>query len=89
MTSMKISVRALRVIIREAIGASPDCSEAVSASEDYMRKEAVRARIQELVTDMVAKGEIRSDADLADFWRSVEMSVVALRMVPVRAFLKR
>lgn len=59
--------------------------EAIRASKDYMKKEQIRQRIQDLATAMVAAGEIKSDAELADFWKTVEMSVGALRMVPFDA----
>ena len=57
--------------------------EAIKASKAYMKKELVRQRMQELVTEMVTSGEIKSDAELADFWKSVEMSVLALKMIPL------
>lgn len=60
--------------------------EAIRASKEYMKKEQVRQRIQELAASMVATGEIKSDAELADFWRTVEMSIGALKMVPYDAF---
>lgn len=76
---MKLSLKDIRRIIREAL---------VGASPEYMRKEAVRQRVQELVVDMVADGQIQSDQELADFWKSVEMSLTALRMVPLAAIKK-
>jgi hypothetical protein len=60
--------------------------EAIKASRDYMKKEQVRQRIQDLATAMIASGDIKSDADLADFWKTVEMSVTTLKMVPISAF---
>lgn len=60
--------------------------EAIKASKEYMKKEEVRKRIQDLAAGMVAAGEIRSDAELADFWKTVEMSVGALKMIPIDAF---
>lgn len=60
--------------------------EAIKASKDYMKKEQVRKRIQDLAASMVAAGEIRSDVELADFWKTVEMSIGALKMVPYDAF---
>lgn len=60
--------------------------EAAKASKDYMKKEAVRQRIQDLASSMVAAGEITSEAELADFWKTVEMSAAALKMVPFDAF---
>jgi hypothetical protein len=80
---MRVTIRQVRYIIREEL------KEAlVSASPEYMRKEAVRERLQSLVHEMIDSNEIRSDEDLNEFWRSVEMSVRALRMVPFGA-LKR
>lgn len=65
--------------------------EAIKASKDYMKKEQVRQRIQDLAASMVASGEITSEAELADFWKTVEMSATALKMVPFEALrgLKR
>ncbi len=60
--------------------------EAIKASKEYMKKEQVRQRIQELAASMVASGEIGSDADLADFWKTAEMSITALKMIPLDAF---
>jgi enoyl-[acyl-carrier-protein] reductase (NADH) len=60
--------------------------EAIRASTEYMKKEQVRQRIQELAASMVANGDIKSDAELADFWKTVEMSIGALRMVPYDVF---
>lgn len=59
--------------------------EAIRASKDYMKKEQVRQRIQDLAASMVAAGEINSDVELADFWKTVEMSIGALKMVPYNA----
>lgn len=59
--------------------------EAIKASKDYMKKEAVRQRIQDLAAAMVSSGEIKSDAELADFWKTAEMSILALKMIPFDA----
>lgn len=77
---MKISVKKLRVLLREAL---------VHASPEYMKKEAVRQKLQELVTEMIASGQIQSDEELADFWSSVLLSVNTLRMVPLAALRPR
>ncbi len=60
--------------------------EAIKASKDYMKKELVRQRIQDLVSGMVEAGELKTDAELADFWKTAEMSIIALRMIPLGAF---
>ncbi len=61
-------------------------NEAIKASKEYMKKEEVRQRIQDLVTHMVDVGEIKSDAELAEFWKTAEMSIIALKMIPLGAF---
>lgn len=63
--------------------------EAIKASKDYMRKEQVRQKVQDLAASMVANGEIRDEAGLADFWRTVEMSVGALKMIPLEALASK
>jgi len=59
--------------------------EAIKASKEYMKKEEVRKRIQDMVVAMIANGEINSDVELADFWNTVGMSVGALKMIPYAA----
>jgi len=59
--------------------------EAIKASKDYMKKEQIRQQIQDLAASMIASGEIANETELTDFWRTVEMSVTALRMVPFDA----
>lgn len=59
--------------------------EAIRASKEYMKKEQVRQRIQDLAASMVASGEIASEVELAEFWKTVEMSAAALKMVPFEA----
>jgi len=63
--------------------------EAIKASKEYMKKELVRQRIQELVASMVEAGEIRTAAELDDFWKSAEMSILALRMIPIDGYKGR
>lgn len=60
--------------------------EAIKASKEYMKKEEVRQRIQDLVSHMVDTGEIKSDVELAEFWKTAEMSITALKMIPLGAF---
>ncbi len=59
--------------------------EAIKASKEYMKKEQVRQRIQDLASSMIASGEIASEAELAEFWKTVEMSATALKSVPLEA----
>lgn len=59
--------------------------ETIKASREYMAKEKVREDIQRMVIARVASGEIKDEAGLRDFWKTVEMAISALKMVPVEA----
>ncbi len=59
--------------------------ETIKASREYMAKEKVREDIQRMVVARVASGEIKDEAGLRDFWKTVEMAIGALKMVPVEA----
>ena len=77
---MKLTVRELRKTIREAgkIGASPE----------YMKKERVREKLQALVADHVASGEITDQASLDQFVKDVDISMTALKMIPFEVWTK-
>jgi hypothetical protein len=60
--------------------------ETIKASREYMAKEKVREDLQRMIADRVASGEIKDEAGLRDFWKTIEMAFVALKMVPVEAF---
>ncbi len=60
-------------------------NETIKASQEYMRKEKVRQKVQDVVAELVSIGDIKSDAELVDFWRTVEMAVDALKMIPLTA----
>lgn len=57
-------------------------NEAVSASPKYMKKESVRAALQELIMKMVSQGDVPDQTALDDVFGAVDMSVKALKMVP-------
>ena len=61
-------------------------SRKVSASETYMKKEVVREKLQALVQEAVASGEIQNQKELDDWWKTVEMASKALKMVPLMAW---
>lgn len=61
-------------------------SGTVSASETYMKKEVVREKIQALVQEAVATGEIQNAKELEEWWKTVEMATKALKMVPLMAW---
>jgi predicted helicase len=56
--------------------------EIVKASKEYMKKEAVRAKIESMISTLVSSGQIKSDKELDDFFASAEMALNALKMVP-------
>lgn len=60
--------------------------ETIKASREYMAKEKVREDLQRMIMARVASGEIKDDAALRDFWKTLEMAANALKMVPVDAF---
>ena len=61
--------------------------EVVSASKDYMKKEAVRQSLQDSFAAMIAEN-VSTDEELASFFKSVEMSVSALKMIPLEVWQK-
>lgn len=77
---MKLKLGKLRKIVREAgkIGASPD----------YMKKERVREKLQKLIADHVASGEITDQAGLDQFIKDVDVSMTALKMIPFEVWGK-
>lgn len=58
----------------------------VSASPEYMKKEAVREKIQEIVVDAISSGQVKSQEDLEDLWKTAQMSIGALKQVPYSAW---
>lgn len=58
----------------------------MNASETYMKKEAVREKLQAFVQEAVTSSEIQSQADLEAWWKTVEMATNALKMVPLMAW---
>ena len=77
---MKLTVRQLRQTIREA--------GKIAASADYMKKERVREKLQQLVADHVASGEISDQTSLEQFIKDVDISMTALKMIPFEVWQK-
>lgn len=77
---MKLTVRQLRRVIREAkpkkIGASPE----------YMKKEAIRSSLERMV--IRAAANMKSEAELKDLFKTFDMALNALKMVPLEAWKK-
>jgi len=75
---MKIKLSELKQIIE---------AELVGASEDYMAKEEVRQRIQDIAIELVAAGKIQNDEQLKEFFETIKMAADALKMVPMVALM--
>lgn len=60
--------------------------ETIKASREYMAKEKVREDLQRMIAARVASGEIKDDAALRDFWKTLEMAAGALKMIPIDVF---
>lgn len=58
----------------------------VAASASYMKKEEVRKSLQDLITQKVVSGEISDQESLEEWFSSAEMSLKALKMVPIVAY---
>ena len=56
--------------------------EAISAGSDYMAKEKVRESIQNLLIDAVKSGGIKSQNELDEWWKTIEISIKSLRLIP-------
>ena len=54
-------------------------AEAVAASATYMKKEEVKQRLQELIQGAVKRGEVQTNAQLNDWWRSLEADMLQLK----------
>ena len=62
--------------------------EAISASPSYMKKESIRELVQKIVINKIRSGEVQTQPDLDDLFVTLEMSMSALKMVPVEVFTK-
>jgi len=60
----------------------------VSASPEYMKKERLRASLQQVIAGMVASGEIKDESDLEGAFAAADMSLKALKMIPLEVWQK-
>jgi len=60
----------------------------VGASSAYLKKEHVRERLQALIVDDIASGKVNDEGALRELFDSVDMSLRALRMVPLPVWEK-
>ena len=74
-------MKTLRSIIKSLV------NEAVAASKEYMKKEAVRQQLQDLIASKVASGEINDQSQLDEWFQASTMALNALKMVPIEAYM--
>lgn len=77
-----MSAKVLKSFIKEAIKGK------VAASPSYMKKEAVREKLQGIIADAVANGEIADQASLEQFLVDINTSMTALKMIPFEVWTK-
>ena len=63
--------------------------EAVSAGSSYMKKEAVKQRLQAILEEAIAVGDISSPEELKDWWATIEMATMSLKSVPFLVWEKK
>jgi hypothetical protein len=74
----------LRQFVTEAIEEAG--KKRIGASTEYMKKEAVREKLQALVQEAIDSGEITGPSELAEWWATVDMASRALKSVPIEAW---
>lgn len=72
-------------LIRELVSETLKTKK-VAASKIYMKKEAVRENLQRLLQEAIDTEEVRSQEELEDWWKTIEMAAAALKMVPFTAW---
>jgi len=69
----------LRNFIREA---------AISASPEYMKKEHVRERLQELIIAAMNDGAFSDEATRETFFADLNLAITTLKMIPFEVWQK-
>jgi len=62
--------------------------EVISASKSYMKKEAVRQAVQDLVASKVASKEIKNQEQLDEWFVATTLAITSLKMVPFEVYKK-
>lgn len=70
---MKTTVGKLRGMVKEA---------KISASASYMKKEKCREGIQKVISDAVAAGDVKDQAELDELLNAADMALKSLKMIP-------
>ena len=58
--------------------------ETIRAGSKFLKKEAVREAIEEIVVHFVKQGKIANDEELKEFWDSAQMAIKSLEMIPLQ-----
>lgn len=75
---MQVTVKRLKALITEAI----------AASESYMKREQVRQEIQDRIVQGISSKAIKNDDDLKKYFETIEMALSALKMIPFDVYVK-
>lgn len=62
--------------------------EAIKASPSYMKKEAIRETLQQMIASKVSSGEVDSQGSLEELFKTFDMALNALKMVPYDVYAK-
>jgi len=88
---MKINAKQLRDIIQEVLMEVPvvkkvQPAKKMGAGRNYMKKEMIREKIQDLLQDAVGSGNVMTQADLDDWFATADMALKALQSVPIDVY---
>jgi len=60
----------------------------IGPSKNYLKKELVRQKLQDLIISEVQNGSIKTQEDLEEWWDTADMSLKALKMIPIQVWKK-
>ena len=78
---MKFTVARLRQLINDSLREGT-----ISAHPSYMKKEAIRERLQDMVKAAIEAGDITGPEEFDRYIADVDMALKALKMVPFAAW---
>jgi hypothetical protein len=85
---MHMTLEELRNVVREVLAEVKRPKKPIGPGVAYMKKEAVREKLQAVVLESVEGGEVSSPAELDELFVTMDMALGALRMVPFEAYQK-
>lgn len=78
-----ITLEALRKLVVKVIQEAK-----IKASPEYMAKEIVRNELQQFILEHVNSGKITNDKQLKELFSNIDLSLVALKMIPYDVWKK-